>query len=281
MQEYLHHSRLGSILDGIGFHFLALSVSLLWFLLLWGLRFTSILAGSALYGMILLLRRKARDDRLARREKQMRAAIGGELALERLLLTQKEKAHFETAVLLSMRHPLVLLQTGGEGVLCDLKGKKVLISFLQLPACSAAGAEHVLAMQRDIRLLRADRGLLCAPCGISAKAREQARAQPPVSFLSREEMIALFGRVNPATDAQLVSLGRRKKAPRPAWLLRLALDRRRARRYACYGALLVIMYQFTGFFFCAAAGLLCLGLAAACRCVKERTSLFQDFQDQP
>ena len=55
MQEYLHHSRLGSILDGVGFHFLALSVSFLWFLLLWGLRLSSFLAGLALYGMILLL----------------------------------------------------------------------------------------------------------------------------------------------------------------------------------------------------------------------------------
>ena len=274
MQDYLHHSRLGSILDGIGFHFLAMSVSFLWFLLLWGLRLSSALAGLALYGMILLLRRKVRDDHLARREKQMRAAIGGELALERLLLTQKERAHFETAMLLSMAHPLVLLQTGEEGVLCDLKGQKVLIAFLQRPASAAAEAEHVLTMQQDIQSLRADRGLLCAPCGISAKAREQAQSQPPVSFLSREELIALFGCANPATDAQLVALGRRKKAPRPFRLMRMVLDRSRAKRYACYGALLLIMHQFTGFFFYAPAGLLCLGLAAACRCVRERNDLF-------
>ena len=233
MQEYLHRSRLGSILDGIGFHFLALGVSFLWFLLLWGLRLSSVFAGLALYGMILLLRRKARDDQLIRREKQMRAAIGGELALERLLLTQKERAHFETAMLMSMAYPLVLLQTGEEGVLCDLKGKKVLIAFLQRPASAVAEADQVLAMQRAVRLLCADRGLLCVPCGISPQAREQAQTQPLVAFLSRKEMIALFGRVNPATDAQLVALGRRKKAPKPAKLLRLVLDRRRARRCAC------------------------------------------------
>ncbi len=276
MQEYLHHSRLGSILDGFGFHFLALGVSFLWFLLLWGLRPSSALAGLALYGLILLVRRKARDGRLARREKETRAAIGGELALERLLLTQKERAHFETAVLLSMVHPLVLLQTGEEGVLCALKGKKVLISFLQRHGSAAAEADHVLALQRDIRLLGADRGLLCVPCGISPKAREQAQAQPPVSFLSREEMIALFGRFNPATDAQLVELGRRKKAPRPLHPLRLALDRRRAKRYACYGALLLIMHQLTGFFVYAPAGLLCLALAAASRCVRKKEDLFPD-----
>ena len=276
MQEYLHHSRLGSTLDGLGFHFLSLGVSFSWFILLWGLRLSSVLAGLALYGMILLLRRKVRDDHLARREKQMRAAIGGELALERLLLTQKERAHFETAMLLSMAHPLVLLQTGEEGVMCDLKGKKVLIAFLQRPASAAAEAEHVLSMQRDIHLLRADRGLLCVPCGISPKAREQAQSQPPVSFLSREELIALFGRANPATDAQLVALGRRKKAPRPARILRLVLERGRAKRYACYGALLLLMRQFTGFFFYAPAGLICLSLAAASRCVKEKNDLFAD-----
>ncbi len=276
MQEYLHHSRLGSILDGFGFHFLALGVSFLWFLLLWGLRLSSVFAGLALYGMILLLRRKARDGRLARREKEARAAIGGELALERLLLTQRERAHFETAVLLSMVHPLTLLQTGEEGVLCDLKGKKVLISFLQRHASAAAEADHVLALQRDIRQLRADRGLMCVPCGISPQAREQAQAQPPVSFLSREEMIALFGRVNPATDAQLVELGKRKKAPRPARLLRLVLDRRRAKRCACYGALLLIMHQITGFFFYAPAGLMCLAVASASRCVRKKEDLFPD-----
>ena len=276
MQEYLHRSRLGSILDGVGFHFLALGVSFFWFLLLWGLRLSSVFAGLSLYGMILLLRRKARDDRLARREKQMRAAIGGELALERLLLTQKERAHFETAVLLSMAHPLVLLQTGEEGVLCDLKGQKVLIAFLQRPASAAVEADQVLSMQRAVRLLCADRGLLCVPCGISPQARQQARAQPSVAFLSREEMIALFGRANPATDAQLVALGKRKKAPRPARWLRLILDRRRAKRYACYGALLLMMHRLTGFFFYAPAGLLCAGLAAACRCVREKNDLFDD-----
>ena len=276
MQEYLHHSRLGSILDGLGFHFLALGVSFSWFLMLWGLRLSSVFAGLALYGMILLFRRKARDGRLSRREKEMRAAIGGELALERLLLTQKERAHFETAMVLSMAYPLTMLQTGGEGVLCSIKGKKVLVSFLQRPVSAAAEADHVLALQRDILSLRADRGLLCVPCGISPKAREQAQAQPPVSFLSREEMIALFGRANPATDAQLVELGRRKKAPRPGRWLYLVLDRRRAKRYACYGALLLLMHQLTGFFFYAPAGLGCLALSAACRCVRKRNDLFPD-----
>lgn len=277
MQEYLHHSRLGSTLDAIGFHFLALAASFLWFLLLWGLRLSSAAAGLGLYGLILLLRRKIRDDRVNRREQAMRQTIGGELALERLLLTERTRAHFETAMLLSLAHPLVLLKAEEEGVLCGLKGQKVLIAFLQRHAAVSVEADHVLAFQRDVRLLHADRGLLCVPCGISPQAREQALSQPPVSFLSREETVALFGRANPADDEALVALGRRRKAPRPgAKLAHLALSPRRARRYACYGALLLLMYQFTRFFFYAPAGLLCLALAAASRCVREKNALFSD-----
>jgi len=43
------------------------------------------------------------------------------------------------------------------------------------------------------------------------EAQHQAAGEIPVSFLSREEMIALFGAANPATDAQLVALGKRRK----------------------------------------------------------------------
>ena len=41
-------------------------------------------AAAALYGLLLMLYKKTRDGRLARREKRLRARIGGELALERL-----------------------------------------------------------------------------------------------------------------------------------------------------------------------------------------------------
>ena len=118
MQEYLQDSRFGRAMDGIGFHFLALFVSFFWFVLLWGLRLPAVTAAMALYVLILLLRRKILDDHLVRKEKALRAAIGGELALERLLLSPAERAHFETAILLSMQYPLVLLRTGEDGTLC-------------------------------------------------------------------------------------------------------------------------------------------------------------------
>lgn len=276
MQEYLHNSRLSRMIDGIGFHFLALFSSFAWFILLWGFRLPALTAGAALYGIILSLRRKILDDHLVRKEKQLRAAIGGEMALERLLLSQPEIAHFETAMLLSMRHPLVLLRTGEEGTLCDMRGQKLLVSFLQKSSSASVSADDVLHLQRKARLNHASRGLLCAPCSISQEAKQQALSDPPVSFFSRGRLIALLGRVSPATDDQLVSLGRRKRKLSSFKLSRLALDRRRARRYACYGILLLCMYQFTHLFSYAAAGLACVFLAAACRCVQAKENLFMD-----
>lgn len=272
MQDYLRRSRLGGFLDGIGFHVLMLGLCLLWFFLLWGARLPSVSAGLALYGMAVLLRKKARDDLVARKEAQLRCTIGGEMALERLLLSQPERANFEIAMLLSLRHALTLLKTGAEGTLCLRGGRKWLISFLQLPATCAVGPERVLSLQRDMRALGADRGLLCVCGKISQEAREQAGNT--VSFLPREKLVALLGSANPATDDQLVALGRRKKTPPPARWLPTVLNPVRARRYAVYGALLLAMYLLTHLLHYALPGLLCLALAAACRCVPGREEIF-------
>ena len=270
MQEYLHRSRLGEIMDTLGFHLLALALCLGWFIGLWGVRLSALTAGAALYILILLIRRKTREGRLLRREKKLRARIGGELALERLLLSPADKAHFEVAVLLSLRQPLTLLQAGEDGMLCGLRGEKLLIAFAQSPFGGGVGAERVLALQKAAALRRADRGVLCAPCKISPEAQEQARSPLPVTFLSRDQLVALFGASNPATDAQLAALGRRKRAQAPRRVLRGMLDRRRAARYAFYGGLLMILYLLTRSFYYAVPGLLCLALAAASRCVREQ-----------
>ena len=269
MQEYLQHSRLGEAMDTLGFRILALALSMGWFILLWGLRLPALLAGAALFILVLLIEKKTRDGRLLRREKRLRARIGGELALERLLLALPDRAHFETAMLLSLRQPLTLLRAGDEGMLCSIRGETLLLSFAQVPLSAKIGAGEVLALQRAAKSQQAARAVLCAPCPIAPEAREQARGEIPVSFLSRDTLIDLFGQVNPATDAQLVALGRRR-SPIPArrWL-RLILDRRRAPRYALYGGLLLGMYLLTHLFYYALPGLVCLGLAAACRCVKQ------------
>lgn len=272
MQEFLQESRFRSLLDELGFRCLTTAACTGWFVLLWGVTAPALLSGAALTGLVFLFRRKTREGRLKRKEEKLRRRIGGEMALEELLFHAPRHAHFEAAVLLSQRCPLTLLQSGEEGILCRLRQEKVLLAFCPLPASAAVDAREVLALQRSVRARGARRGILCAPCGISPEARQQAGGEIPVSFIGRDTLISLFGSVHPATDGQLVALGRRRRGRRPKWLA-VVLHPRQAGRYAGYGALLLGMYLLTGLMYYAVPGLVCLSLAAASRCVKRQEEI--------
>ena len=276
MQEYLQKTRFSGIIDGIGFHFLSIFVSFAWFIFLWGLRLPALTAGIALYGIIVLLRKTIRDDQVARKERELRCVIGGELALERLLLTPSERADFEIAMLLSMRYALIMLQSTEHGILCDLKGKKLLVAFVQQPEKTVLSSAQVLDAQRNAKLLRADCAVLCCPCGISQDAKERGLWEPPVYFVSRDKLISLFGAANPATDDQLIQLGKRKKQRAANHLELQILHPSKGKKYACYGILLLIMYQFTHLIYYALPGLICVFLAAACRCTRNKQNTLFD-----
>ena len=267
MQEYLHRSRLGMALDELGFHLAALIACLGWFCLLWGVRLPALAAGGALFTLLTLLRNRARTRRLHRREARLRVRIGGEMALERLITAPLERAQFEIALLLSMQEPMTMLQTDETGTLCRLKNETVLLTFAAHPLQTALDDGAVLACQRAARVRRADRAILCLPCPLSDAARAQAELTPRVSFLSKERLIALLGAANPASDAQLVALGarRKRKAPARRWL-RSFRRREVSARYAFYGALLLSLYQLAPLPAYALPGCICLVLAAACHC---------------
>lgn len=258
-------------MDRIGIHILVFICTLVWFVLQWGLCAAAIAAGLSFFILVTIMLHKIRDGRLIRKEKGLRIRIGGEMALERLLTADEARAHFEIALLLSMHHPLTMIKSTEAGTLCTLRGEYVLIHLSQCPLTGQIIPDHVLSLQRQMRRLRAHRGILCAPCAISSQAREQARGEYPVTFYNKEQLISLLGAANPATDSQLIALGKRKKkrAPLNQWM-QLILDPRRFSRYGCYGLLLIGLYLLTRLPYYILPGLLCLLLAAACRCKKER-----------
>lgn len=108
--------------------------------------------------------------------------------------------------------------------------------------------------------------MLCGAEGLSDAARRQAALHPRVHTLSRTRMIALAGAAFPATDAQLVALGKRKRAPGHARAaLRRMLEPHRARQYLLYGLMLCGLYIITGQRFYPLPGCACLLLMALCR----------------
>ena len=261
-------------MDALGFRFLALTLSMGWFFLLWGVRLPAIAAGLSLFCLIMLIEHKTRDARLRRKEARLRRMLGGELLIEKLLMESPAKAHFEAAAIFSAAYPLHLIRAGSEGVLCRLHNETVLFSFLQLPACAQANAAQVLSFQRVAREKGAARLILCIPCKNSPDAIRQGTSGIPVQFLDRDVLIAHFGAASPATDAQLVALGKRKRIQAsPAQWLQLIFSRERARRYILYGFLLLALYFFTHLLYYGLPAMLCFFLAAGCRCIPQKTSV--------
>lgn len=267
MQEYLLKNTFREKMDALGFHLLVFFLCCGWFLLLWGFRIQSILAGAGLYGLCLMLRHKTRDHRLAQKEQKLRQRIGGELLLEKLLFSPPAKAHFETALHFSLAEKISLERMTEQGVLCKKKGQLLLLSFVQLPAASSLTARDVLPLQRFALQEKADELWLCVPCRMQDDVHSQTEKQLPVRLIDREKLIRLFGAAAPATDRQLVELGKekRKKASCKS-VFRTVFRREKARRYALYGLLLLFLYMLTALPYYAVPGILCVLFATVSHC---------------
>lgn len=267
MQEYLRKNAIREGLDALGFHGLMLFFCCGWFFLLWGVRIQTLLAGGAFYGLCLLIRRKTRDGRLFQKEKKLRRRIGGELKLESMLMEPAGQAHFECAMYLSLSENFALERITDAGVLCRKGEESMLVSFLQLPFSEKVGARDVLLLQKAAQALPAGQVYLCVPCPIGEDARKQGEGPVNVRFVERDTLIAHLGAAFPATDRQLVELGRQNKRKLPlkqaGWVL---FAPEKAKRYALYGGLLLFLYTLTGLFYYAVPGLLCLLLFTVSHC---------------
>ena len=95
METGFGRNLLAELLDSVGRGVLLMALGIGWFVFLWGLNLPALLAGIALGTLLLLLRRLYRQTTLVRRETALRCRIGGELLLEKMLLSEaKEAAHY-------------------------------------------------------------------------------------------------------------------------------------------------------------------------------------------
>ena len=268
MQEYLQKTQFGAWMDEIGVYLLLLAASLGGFTLLWGLRPMALLAGLAAFTLMVLLRTHTREKRLLRREERLRGRIGGEICLEEWTVCPSVRAHYETALLLRGVLQLSLLRVYEQGALCLRAdtGQRVLIACAQLHREEKLSAREVAALQRFCAGLNVECAYLCGAGGVTDAAREQANLTPKVHCVSRARMIALAGAAHPATDRQLVALGRRYRSIHsPRGLRSRAFDPQRAEKYLLYGLLLLGLYIFTGLAYYSVPGLVCLTLMTLCR----------------
>ena len=266
MEQYLRRNRLAALADGLGALAAIYAGAALWFVWLWGLGAPALLAGAALGTLLAMARACLRSRLLHRRERALRSRLGAELLLEELLLAEAQEAHRRAAELLNARWPLAVKRTTAEGALCRYGEEALLIRFLRMPQEGALSEGELLAAQRAARGAGADRCVLCVPGktppAILAKAE---RTVTPIRVIGRGTLMELAGRLHPATDEQLVALGRRKRRVTRGGILALVFRRDKARRYFAYGLAMTLMYLLLGVRVYAVAGMVCLTMATLCR----------------
>lgn len=267
METGWHHQPLAEAVDRVGRGVLMMALGIGWFTWLWGLNLPSLLAGSALGVLLLLLRRLYRQMTLTRREAALRCRIGGELLMEQMLLMEAQEAHCQAAELLSLRWPLHLHQATADGVICRQNSELLLVQCVRLPAQGELGMGHLLDAYRAMKRNRADRVVLCVMGKTPPRVASEAEQFPvPIRLVRREVLLTLAGRHCPATNEQLVELGQRKRRVKQRGsLLRIMTQREKARRYWGYGLFLLELYVLSGSAWYAMPGVVCLTLAVVCR----------------
>ena len=252
-------------MDTLGVCVLIFALALMWFVWLWGLGIPSLLAGAALGTLGQLARSRWRRHTVARRERALRSRLGAELMLEDMLLSEPREAHFRAALLLAERWPIALQTVKEEGVLCLQGEEKLLVQCLRMPADGALSPGDLAAGQRAVRRAGADRGVLCVPGkatpAVLARAEE---AVTPLRIIGKETLLALAGEKHPATDAQLIALGQRRRRQVRGGVLALVFRQDKARRYFTYGLAMTLMYLIMGVRVYAVAGLTCRTMAVMC-----------------
>lgn len=262
MQSYLRKARLSTLVDNMGLRTLIMLLGLGWFVYLWGLGMPSLLAGVALGVMGQLALNCYRRRTVDRREKALRSRLGAEMFLEEVLLAPGKQAHFQTALLLGEKYPLTMERVTADGMLCHSGEEKLLVSCIALPETAEVGQGNIIAVQRACKAHGAERGVACVTGRCSAKVEAwAAEGTIPVRIIRRETLLELAGQVSPATDEQLVELGKRKKRPAPTGIRQMILRRDKAKTYLIYGTGLMLMYVVTGLRYYPIPGAVCLLLA--------------------
>lgn len=248
MERYLQRSRLGSALDDLGLRSVIALGAMVWFCWLWGIGMPALIAGSALGILGQMTLSRYRRYSVGRREQQLRQSLGGEMLLEDMVLSSEKQAHMRAAMLLAMKYPLTIIKVEEDGALCRSGGRLLIVYCVRRSEADEATAEDALRVQRACRHHLAERGVLCLPCREGKRLLSAVeKSAVPLRIIPRETMLTLAGRASPATDEQLVALGKRKERPTPGkQLWATALHRDRAGRYMFYAMAMLTIYILTG-----------------------------------
>lgn len=263
MESYRPKTALASAADHLLRVLLAWAAGVGWFVALWGLCLPALTAGTALGGLFWLCARLLGKKQVQKKEAVLRQTLGGELALEKLLLASPDEAAFQCVQWLQARTRLQI-ESGGLGM---WDGETVLFRLFAQHPGTEISSQQVSETIRKARQAQVQRILLCTTAPLSSAACRLAEtAEPSLRLVGREELIQLAGACCPATDEDLCRLKQRKPKRRSAreWL-KIILHPSRAKRYFWYGVGLAALTLATGQRFYPIPAAVCLLLFAGCK----------------
>lgn len=266
MEQYQHKTPLATALDRLLLRLAVVGFGLGWFLFLWGVTLPAFTAGFAFGCLLWLSLRRFEALSIQRKEKELRRSIGGEMALDKLLLTPPRQGAFQAVLWLGAKAPLEMQKTTDSGVLCRLQGEPALVQLIAQHKSMSITVQQVINAHRECMRHKATRCILCLTAPVSKEAKAYAEtAQPPIRLVPREEMLRLAGHASPASDEELRGMAQRR---RPLGWRRWAehvLSPGRAKGYFLYGLGLALLYLFTGLWYYSIPAVVSLALCVLCR----------------
>ena len=216
METGFKRNLLAELLDSVGRGVLLMALGIGWFVFLWGLNLPALLAGIALGTLLLLLRRLYRQTTLVRRETALRCRIGGELLLEKMLLSEAKEAHFQAALLLEEKWPLRMQRITADGALCRQEkpsggAETLLVQCVRMPPEGELSIGQLVEAHRAMQRQQANRVILCvlgkAPPRVIARAEQMPT---PIRVIRRETLLALAGGAFPRDGCTIGGAGAAK-----------------------------------------------------------------------
>lgn len=267
MESYRPKTALASAADHLLRVLLAWAAGVGWFVALWGLCLPALTAGTALGGLFWLCARLLGKKQVQKKEAALRQTLGGELALEKLLLASPDEAAFQCVQWLQARTRLQIEHWTENGGLGTWNGASVFFRLAVQHPGTEITSQQISEAIRETSQAKAQQLLFCTTAPLSPSAVRLAEtAEPEWRLVGREELIQLAGACSPATDEDLCRLKQCKPKRRSAreWL-KIILHPSRAKRYFWYGVGLAALTLATGQRFYPIPAAVCLLLFAGCK----------------
>lgn len=255
-------NKVAAAIDRLALRTVLLTLCVLYFFCLWRSKAPSLLAGTALFVLVMLLLMQLQRRTLSRRDRVLRERLGGMIALDQLLLLPNDDACSRVCRLLCTVFDAQPL----EDAAMRYEGETWLVRCAQCLQGSRVSQGDVLGAHRARVACGAERCVLTCTTDFTPDAVRAAEwVDPPIRLISGRQLALLFGRLHPADDETIAAHLAQSRKPFSLKRIRaLALSPVKEKRYLLCAALLLFLFCLSRSVMALLSCLLSFSLAILC-----------------